>query len=55
MAKGHRLKPEQILTLLRKIDVLTTNSKTLLFNRRKRELHPFHELGLMLSYLPYAR
>ncbi|QWD32838.1 hypothetical protein G6678_05060 [Polynucleobacter paneuropaeus] len=29
MAKGQRLKPEQILTLLRQIDVLTTNGKTL--------------------------
>jgi putative transposase len=29
MAKGQRLKPEQIVTLLRQIDVLTTNSKTL--------------------------
>jgi len=25
MAKGQRLKPEQIVTLLRQIDVLTTN------------------------------
>jgi len=29
MAKGQRLKPEQIVTLLRHIDVLTTNGKTL--------------------------
>jgi len=29
MAKGQGLKPEQIFTLLRQIDVLTTNSKTL--------------------------
>ena len=29
MAKGQRLKPEQIVTLLRQIDVLTTNYKTL--------------------------
>ena len=29
MAKGQRLKPEQILTLLRQIDVLTANGKTL--------------------------
>ncbi|MBU3606989.1 IS3 family transposase [Polynucleobacter nymphae] len=29
MAKGQRLKPEQIVTLLRQIDVLTTNGKTL--------------------------
>jgi hypothetical protein len=29
MAKGRRLKPEQIVTLLRHIDVLTTNGKTL--------------------------
>ena len=29
MAKGQRLKPEQIFTLLRQIDVLTTNGKTL--------------------------
>jgi len=29
MAKGQRLKPKQIVTLLRQIDVLTTNSKTL--------------------------
>ncbi len=28
MAKGQRLKPEQIVTLLRQIDVLTTNGKT---------------------------
>jgi hypothetical protein len=29
MAKGQRLKPEQIVTLLRQIDVLTSNGKTL--------------------------
>jgi K+-sensing histidine kinase KdpD len=29
IAKGQRLKPEQIVTLLRQIDVLTTNGKTL--------------------------
>ena len=29
MAKSQRLKPEQIVTLLRQIDVLTTNDKTL--------------------------
>jgi hypothetical protein len=29
IAKGHRLKPEQIVTLLRQIDVLITNGKTL--------------------------
>ena len=29
MAKGQRLKPEQIVILLRQIDVLTTNGKTL--------------------------
>jgi len=29
MAKGQRLKPDQIVTLLRQIDVLTTNGKTL--------------------------
>ena len=29
MAKGQRLKPEQIVTLLRQIDVLTTNGKAL--------------------------
>ena len=29
MAKGQRLKPEQIVTLLRQIDVLTTNGETL--------------------------
>ena len=29
MAKGQRLKPEQIVTLLRQIDVLTANGKTL--------------------------
>ena len=29
MAKGQRLKPEQIVSLLRQIDVLTTNGKTL--------------------------
>ena len=29
MAKGQRLKPEQIFNLLRQIDVLTTNRKTL--------------------------
>ena len=29
MAKGQRLKPEQIVALLRQIDVLTTNGKTL--------------------------
>ena len=29
MAKGQRLKPEQIVTLLRQIDFLTTNGKTL--------------------------
>jgi len=29
MAKGLRLKPEKIVTLLRQIDVLTTNGKTL--------------------------
>lgn len=28
MAKGQRLKPEQIVTLLRQIDVLITNGKT---------------------------
>ena len=28
VAKGQRLKPEQIVTLLRQIDVLTTNGKT---------------------------
>ena len=28
MAKGQRLKPEQIITLLRQIDVLTTIGKT---------------------------
>jgi len=28
MAKGQRLKPEQIVTLLRQIDVLTSNGKT---------------------------
>lgn len=27
MAKGQRLKPEQIVTLLRQIDVLTANGK----------------------------
>ena len=27
MSKGQRLKPEQIVTLLRQIDVLTTNFK----------------------------
>ncbi|WP_276207123.1 hypothetical protein [Polynucleobacter campilacus] len=34
MAKGQRLKPEQIVTLLRQIDVLTTNGKTLAIWRR---------------------
>jgi putative transposase len=29
IAKGQRLKPEQIVTLLCQIDVLTTNAKTL--------------------------
>ena len=29
MAKGQRLKPEQIVTLLRQIDVLAKNGKTL--------------------------
>ena len=29
MAKGQRLKPEKIVTLLRQIDVLTSNGKTL--------------------------
>ncbi len=29
MAKDQRVKPEQIVTLLRQIDVLTTNSKSL--------------------------
>ena len=29
IAKGQRLKPEQIVTLLRQIDILTTNDKTL--------------------------
>jgi len=29
MAKGQRRKPEQIVTLLHQIDVLTTNGKTL--------------------------
>jgi hypothetical protein len=29
MAKGRRLKPEQIVTLLHQIDVLTMNGKTL--------------------------
>ena len=29
MAKGQRLKPEQIVTLLRQIDVLTRNGKPL--------------------------
>ncbi len=29
MSKGQRLKPEQIVTLLRQIDVLTSNGKTL--------------------------
>ncbi len=29
MPKGQRLKPEQIVTLLRQIDVLTVNGKTL--------------------------
>ena len=29
MTKGQRLKPEQIVTLLRQIDVLTTHGKTL--------------------------
>ena len=29
MAKGQRLKPEQFVTLLRQIDVLTSNGKTL--------------------------
>jgi hypothetical protein len=29
MAKGQRLKPEQIVTLLRQIDVLTTNGEAL--------------------------
>jgi hypothetical protein len=29
MAKGQRLKPEKIVTLLSQIDVLTTNGKTL--------------------------
>jgi hypothetical protein len=29
MAKGQRLKPKQIVTLLRQIDVLTSNGKTL--------------------------
>jgi len=29
MAKGQRLKPEQIVTLLHHIDVLTMNGKTL--------------------------
>jgi len=29
MVKGQRLKPEQIVTLLRQIDVLTTDGKTL--------------------------
>lgn len=29
MAKGQHLKPEQLITLLRQIDVLTTNGKTL--------------------------
>jgi len=28
MAKGQRLKPEQIVTLSRQIDVLITNGKT---------------------------
>ena len=29
MAKGQSLKPEQIVTLLRQIDILTPNGKTL--------------------------
>jgi putative transposase len=29
MAKGQRLKPDRIVTLLRQIDVLTSNGKTL--------------------------
>jgi transposase-like protein len=29
MPKGHRIKPEQIVMLLRQIDVLTANGKTL--------------------------
>ncbi len=29
MPKGHRIKPEQIVMLLRQIDVMTANSKTL--------------------------
>ena len=29
MAKGQRLKPEQIVTLLRQSDVINTNGKTL--------------------------
>jgi hypothetical protein len=29
IVKGQRFKPEQIVTLLRQFDVLTTNSKTL--------------------------
>ena len=29
MIKGKRLQPEQIITLLRQIDVLTTNGRTL--------------------------
>jgi hypothetical protein len=33
MVKGQRLKPEQIVTLLRQIDVLTANGKTLALKR----------------------
>ena len=29
MPKGHRIKPKQIVLLLRQIDVLTSNGKTL--------------------------
>jgi len=35
MAKGKRLRPEQIVTLLRQIDVLTTDGKSLAQARKE--------------------
>ena len=44
MPKGQRLKPEQIVTLLRQIDVLTVNGKSLAqackeAGQEKRNIH----------------
>jgi len=52
MAKGQRLKPEQIVTLLRQIDVLTSNGKTLISSNKSKgttDINRYSVGGLYLN------